>query len=150
MAPNSNCDTCRPTTDDSYLYGSKFRSIPRFKQRFSFIIPPVGHGAELAALDCLKVCDTTVLLVSANVDAAVDPNGSGSGELFDQWGHRVLNMALAQGIPTPIVTLMDLESIAPKKRTQVRANCQKYVARAFPDEKLVCMDTNAEALNQLR
>lgn len=118
-------------------------SIPRFKQRFSFIVPPVGHGAELAALDCLKVCDTTVLLISANVDIE-------GGDLFDRWGQRVLNMALAQGIPTPIVTLMDLESIAPKKRTQAKANCQKYVARAFPNEKLVCMDTNAEALNQLR
>lgn len=97
----------------------------------------------MAALDCLKVADTTVLLVSANVDVE-------NGELFDRWGQRVLNMALAQGIPTPIVTLMDLESIAPKKRTQMKSNCQKYVARAFPNEKLICMDTDAEALNQLR
>lgn len=115
--------------------------IPRFKQRFSFIIPPIGHGNELAALDCLKVCDTTVLLVSANTEEET---------LFDRWGQRIVNTALAQGIPTPIVTCMDLESIAPKKRTQTKAAIQKYIGNAFPGEKLTCLDTNADALNQLR
>lgn len=116
-------------------------SIPRFKQRFSFIVPPTGHGSELAALDCLKVCDTTLLLISANTD---------ENEFFDRWGQRVLNMALAQGIPTPIVTLMDMESIAAKKKNQVKASVQKYVARAFPNEKLSCLDTETDALNMLR
>lgn len=115
--------------------------MPRFKQRFSFIIPPVGHGNELAVLDCLKVCDTTILLVSANTD---------EDTVFDKWGQRILNMALAQGIPTPIVTLMDMESIAPKKKTQVKANIQKFITKAFPSERLICLDTEADALNNLR
>lgn len=116
-------------------------SIPRFKQRFSFIIPPIGRGKELAALDCLKVCDTTVLLVSANTE---------EDEIFDKWGQRVLNMAIAQGIPTPVVTLMDMESIAPKRKAQTKANIQKFITKAFPSEKLVCLDTDADALNHLR
>lgn len=115
--------------------------MPRFKQRFSFIIPPVGRGNELAALDCLKVCDTTILLVSANTDEE---------SVFDKWGQRFLNMALAQGIPTPIVTLMDMESIAPKKKTQVKANIQKFITKSFPTERLICLDTEADALNNLR
>lgn len=118
-----------------------FFSIPRFKQRFSFIVPPTGRGNELATLDCLKVCDTTVLLVSANTEEET---------LFDKWGQRIINTALAQGIPTPVVTLMDLESIAPKKRTQTKASIQKYISKAFPSEKLMCLDTNSDALNQLR
>jgi len=115
--------------------------IPRFKQRFSFILPPVGRGNELIALDCLKVCDTTLLLITAN---------SNEDEIFDKWGKRVLNMAIAQGIPTPILSLMDLESIAPKRKQQVKANIQKFVSKSFPKEKLMTLDTNADALNHFR
>lgn len=79
--------------------------------------------------------------MSANTD---------ENELFDRWGQRVLNMALAQGIPTPIITLMDMESIAAKKKNQVKAAAQKYVSRAFPNEKLSCLDTEGDALNVLR
>lgn len=82
-----------------------------------------------------------MLLVSANTD---------ENEIFDRWGQRILNMALAQGIPTPIVTLMDMESISPKKKNQVKASIQKYVSRAFPNEKISCLDTDADGLNQLR
>lgn len=118
-----------------------FRRLPRFKQRFSFILPPVGRGNELIALDCLKVCDTTMLLLSANLN---------EDEIFDKWGKRVLNMAIAQGIPTPILSLMDLESIAPKRKQQVKTNIQKFISKSFPNEKLMCLDTNGDALNHLR
>lgn len=82
-----------------------------------------------------------MLLMSAN---------SNEDEIFDKWGKRVLNMAIAQGIPTPILSLMDLESIAPKRKQQVKTNIQKIVSKSFPNEKLMCLDTNGDALNHLR
>ncbi|XP_063696965.1 pre-rRNA-processing protein TSR1 homolog [Culicoides brevitarsis] len=115
-------------------------TIPRLKQRFSFIVPPVGKLAELQVLDYLKVCDSTILLISANTD----------DELLDKWGNKILGMASAQGIPTPMVTLMDLESIAPKRRSQVKANIQKSVSKLFPNEKAMTLDSASDGLNLLR
>jgi len=84
--------------------GIVYINLPRFKQRFAFVTPPVGRGNELIALDYLKVCDTTLLLTTA---------AFGDDEIFDRWGQRIFNMMSAQGIPTPVVALMDLESINP-------------------------------------
>lgn len=75
---------------------------------------------------------------------------SNEEDVFDKWGKRLLNMAIAQGIPTPILSLMDLESIAPKRKQQVKTNIQKYISKSFPKEKLMCLDTNGDALNHLR
>lgn len=115
--------------------------MPRFKQRFAFIIPPTGHGNELAVLDYLKVCDTTLLLTSAI---------TGEDEVFDRWGQKIFNMISAQGIPSPIVALMDMESINPKKKQQLKANVQKFISKLLPEEKIMQLDTNAEGLNMLR
>lgn len=115
--------------------------IPRFKQRFSFLTPKCERGNELEILDCLKVSDTTLLLLSANCK---------SDDVIDKWGTRILNMALAQGLPTPIVTIMDLESINPKKRTSVRSDIQKLIQKSLPDERAMNFDTNSDALNLLR
>lgn len=115
--------------------------IPRFKQRFAFILPPTDDGSELIALDCLKVCDTTVFLVSANVD---------EDDIYGKWGKRFMNMASAQGVPTPIVTLMDLESIAPNRRGKTKASIQKFIQKTFPIEKLVSLDTNSDGFNLFR
>lgn len=104
-------------------------------------MPPVGKLAELQVLDYLKVCDSTILLISANTDTE---------ELLDKWGTKILGMATAQGIPTPMVTLMDLESIAPKRRSQVKANIQKSVSKLFPDEKAMTLDSSSDGLNLFR
>lgn len=117
-----------------------FYRIPRLKQRFSFIIPPIGKLAELHVLDYLKVCDSTILLISANTD----------DELLDRWGTKIMGMASAQGIPTPIVALMDLESIAPKRRSQVKSNIQKSVAKLFPNERVMTLDSVSDGLNLFR
>lgn len=109
------------------------------KQKFTFIKSVYGPGNELKNLDNLKVCDNTVFLVSASCE-----------DVFDKWGEKFLNLALSQGVPTPIVTLMDLESVAPKKRSQVKADIQKRVAKYFPDEKLMLLDKTSDGLNMLR
>lgn len=115
--------------------------IPRFKQCFSFVIPPIGRGNELAALDYLKVCDTTVMLVSA-----ISPED----EIFDRWGKRFINMMAAQGVPTPTFTMMDLQSLAPNRRTTTKAAILKFIQKQFPDEKLSVLDSEADGLNLFR
>lgn len=65
-----------------------FHSIPRFKQKFSLVIPPLDN--ELNILDTLKVSDTVVFLVSG---AAGIEFGA---ELIDEWGNNILLSAFAQ------------------------------------------------------
>lgn len=67
---------------------SVFYSIPRFKQKFSLVIPPLDN--ELNILDTLKVSDTVVFLVSG---AAGIEFGA---ELIDDWGNNILLSAFAQ------------------------------------------------------
>lgn len=123
---------------DTILMKNIFRSL-RLKQRFAFIKSPYGAGNELRGLDQLKVCDSTVFLMSASCE-----------DVIDKWGEKFLNMALTQGVPTPIVALMDLESIAPKRRTQVRADVQKRIGKYFGEEKLMLLDKTSDGLNMLR
>lgn len=104
-------------------------------------MPPTETGSELAALDCLKVCDTTVFLISANVE---------EDEIFGKWGKRFINMAVAQGVPTPTIALMDIESIAPNRRGKTKASIQKYIQKSFPVEKLIGLDTNSDGFNLFR
>ncbi|XP_058453529.1 pre-rRNA-processing protein TSR1 homolog [Malaya genurostris] len=120
--------------------GIRYMNVPRFRQRFSFICTHTGHGRELEILDLLKVCDSTILLISATE----------AEDVIDKAGAKILNMALCQGLPTPMVCLMDLESIAPKKRFQVKANVQKAIVTVLPDEKVMSLDTKTDGLNLLR
>ena len=134
-----NCDS--DAIVDKSLRGITYITIPRFKQRFSFIIPSIGHGSELQILDYLKVCDTTLLITSAAM---------GDEDIVDRWGHKIFNMISAQGIPTPIVALMDLESVNPKRKHAAKVAVQKFMSKLMPEEKIVQLDTNDEGLNVLR
>lgn len=113
---------------------------PRSKQRFSFIIPPFGKCNELQVLDCLKVCDSTIFLLSANTNDAY----------IDNFGKKILEMAIAQGIPMPIITLVGLETIALKKRASVKMNIQKSVSSLLPNERIMTLDSNSDGLNLFR
>ncbi|XP_055639550.1 pre-rRNA-processing protein TSR1 homolog isoform X1 [Toxorhynchites rutilus septentrionalis] len=119
----------------------RYVNVPRFRQRFSFLCPETGHGHEIDILDSLKVCDSTILLISAT---------EAEEDVIDKMGAKILNMAMCQGLPTPMVCLMDLESIAPKKRTQVKASVQKLISTVLPDEKIMTLDTTTDGLNLLR
>ncbi|XP_023307785.2 pre-rRNA-processing protein TSR1 homolog [Lucilia cuprina] len=134
-----NCD--EEAVVERTASGVTYINLPRFKQRFAFIIPPVGRGNELAVLDYLKVCDTTLMLTSAAM---------GEDEVFDKWGHRIYNMISAQTIPTPVVALMDLESLNPKRRSAAKAAAQKFISKLLPKEKIMQLDTNPEGLNVMR
>lgn len=71
------------TTKNEYFF-----SVPRFKQPFSFITPPLDN--ELGILDTLKICDTVVFLISA---AAGIEFGA---EEIDEWGTKLLSTSYAQ------------------------------------------------------
>lgn len=71
-------------------------------------------------------------------------------EIYGKWGKSFINMASAQGVPTPIISLMDLESIAPARRAKTKAVIQKFVQNAFPSEKIVPLDTNSDGFNIFR
>lgn len=107
-----------------------------FKQRFSFVCPEVEN--EFETLDALKVADSVLFLTSA-----VD-------EPIDEWGEKILASAIGQGMPSPTVAVMDIESLNPKKRTQEKQNVQKLISKWLPEEKIFQLDKNSDALNLLR
>ncbi|XP_018570304.1 pre-rRNA-processing protein TSR1 homolog [Anoplophora glabripennis] len=116
--------------------------MPRFKQRFSFITPQIEH--QLAVLDCLKVSDTVLFLISAAMgieDTTI---------LIDNWGNTILTSSLSQGLPTPVVAITDLESITPKKRHEHKQLIQKLVNKWLPEEKVMVLDKNVDGVNILR
>ncbi|CAK1552832.1 unnamed protein product [Leptosia nina] len=109
--------------------------LPNFKQRFSFIAPEIDN--DFGLLDALKVADTVLFVCSA-----LEP--------IDEWGEKALALAMAQGMPTPIVVAMDIEGIHPKKRTSEKQIVQKLVSKWLPDEKVMQLDKSSDGLNLLR
>lgn len=65
-----------------------YSSIPRFKQRFSFITPQIEN--QLAVLDSLKVSDTVLFLISAATGI------EDTKFLIDDWGNSILTSSLSQ------------------------------------------------------
>lgn len=61
--------------------------MPRFKQRFSFVVPPKDN--DLDVLDSLKICDTVLFLVSAVCGADDDSH-------IDNASQKLLTACLAQ------------------------------------------------------
>ncbi|KDR22360.1 pre-rRNA-processing protein TSR1 homolog [Zootermopsis nevadensis] len=112
-------------------------SIPRFKQRFSVMVPL--HGDLYSILDALKVADTVLFLVSACQQHGVDAVGE-----------KILTSSLAQGLPSTIVAVMDLDSLPPKKRHDGKQNLQKALSCWLPDEKIMTLSQSTDGLAILR
>nr|CAD7395269.1 unnamed protein product [Timema cristinae] len=112
-------------------------SVPRFKQRFTLVVP--APGDLFSSLDALKVADTVMFLVSAS-----------SGETIDDAGEKILTAIMAQGLPSTVVAVTDLESIPPKKRHTSKQQVQKDVLRWLPDEKIITLDKIGDGLTFLR
>lgn len=92
----------------------------------------------MSLLDSLKIADTALFVCSA------------LGDPVDEWGERVLALAMAQGMPTPVVVAMDIEGVNPKKRTSEKQNVQKLVSKWLPEEKIMQFDKSSDGLNLLR
>jgi pre-rRNA-processing protein TSR1 len=101
----------------------------------------MSPGNEFSILDCLKVCDSVLLVASAAFNET---------EIVDKLGQKIMNMASAQGVSLSIVTLMDLESVAPKKRAQIKTDFQKLINKVLPEDKVMNFESNDDGLNILR
>lgn len=119
-------------------------SIPKFKQRFSIIVPPVGN--VFATLDAAKIANTVLFATSAT-HAADDTIRE---EVIDTWGNEIITSCLAQGLPTTIVALTNLEKIPLKKRQDHKQRVMQIISKWLPEEKVFNLDTPIDSLNILR
>jgi len=110
--------------------------VPRFKQRFTFVIPKFDSLYDI--LDVAKVCDNVVFLMC--------PHTGMSG-----WGELVLSCVLAQSLPTdPIMVLGSTDEVPPAKMNEVKKLMVKALERKFPAEKIYTVDSESDALNLVR
>lgn len=88
--------------------------MPRFKQRYTIISPPIGildpKTELLAVLDLAKIATTVLFVVSA------ETKNSEEVETLDDWGENIIQSLMSQGMATPIVTVTDIEEIPLKVR----------------------------------
>lgn len=76
------------------------------KQRFSIIVPPVGN--VLATLDAAKVANTILFITSV----ACQTNGDTTErEIVDKWGKKIIVSCLAQGLPTTIFAVHNIQRL---------------------------------------
>lgn len=126
-------------------------SLPRFRQRFSLIVPTPGD--LYAALDACKVVDSVLFLLSPakdNNSLLSDKTSINEGALgFDQIGEELLSAIMAQGLPTPVFVLNDLEAVSLKKRNDFKKALQKQLERMIPLEKLHVVEKEGDALRLL-
>lgn len=116
---------------------------------------------EFAILDTLKVSDTVLFLISASGE--FDKNS----EVLDRWGLNILQACFGQvifnyfslsifklihfkGLPTPIVAITDLETVAHKKRNEYKQNIQKFINKWLPEEKVMTLDKSTDGINIIR
>uniref|UniRef100_A0A6M2DCU8 Pre-rRNA-processing protein TSR1 homolog n=1 Tax=Xenopsylla cheopis TaxID=163159 RepID=A0A6M2DCU8_XENCH len=114
-------------------------SSKRFKQRFSFVCPPVGHGLEFGVLDTLKVVDTVLFVTSTENILSID-----------DWGEGILSVAKAQGIPTSIVCCWNINSLKAKEKSELRQQINYVLNNYMPNEKVIDCGSMSDNLNILR
>ena len=110
--------------------------VPRFKQRFTLVCPPLHSLYEI--LDATKVCDAVIFLLCPHTGM------SARGEL-------VLSSVLAQSLPTePLLVLGNTDEIPAKKLTDVKRLLLKTLDRLLPAEKIHTVENAGDAVNLLR
>lgn len=129
-----SCDKTATATTSSQ--GIIHLSSSRYKQRYSFVVPPVND--LYAVLDSIKVSDTLMLLW---------PGDEEIGEASD----LLLSSILAQGLPVPVHVLSGLDDMAQKKKHVARQNVIREIELRFPGTvKLHSIEREQDALLVLR
>lgn len=132
----------------SFLF--EFR-LPRFRQHFSVIIPKPGD--LYAALDACKAANCVVFLMSPPSDTSslAGPKSSDNdGYLgIDQPGEELLAAVMAQGLPTPLFVLNDIENVPLKRRGDYKKALNKHLERIIPIEKLHVIEKENDTLRLL-
>jgi pre-rRNA-processing protein TSR1 len=127
-----------------------FFSVPRFRQNFSLIVPRPGD--LYAALDACKVVDNVVFVISppSDTDSCMSHSTSNEGPLgFDNSGEELLSAIMAQGLPSPIFVVNDIETISLKKRNDYKKLLMKQLDQMVPLEKLQVIENESDALRLL-
>ncbi|XP_046833169.1 pre-rRNA-processing protein TSR1 homolog [Vespa crabro] len=125
-------------------YGITHISIPRFKQRFSIIVPPIGN--IIATLDAAKVANTVLFVVSATNMA----DGTIREEILDAWGNEIIVSCLGQGLPTTIVAVTNVDKLPFKKCQDYKQHVIQTLSKWLPEEKVFHFDKPIDSLNILR
>ncbi|XP_050491834.1 pre-rRNA-processing protein TSR1 homolog isoform X1 [Bombus huntii] len=124
--------------------GTIHLSVPRFKQRFSIVVPPVGN--LFATLDIAKIATTVLFVASATNKSDNSPRS----EVLDDWGKEIIMPCVAQGLTTPLIVLTNVESLHIKKRQDFKSHVQSKLSKWLPEEKVLQLDTPTDAFNVLR
>ncbi|XP_033185375.1 tsr1 ribosome assembly factor [Bombus vancouverensis nearcticus] len=124
--------------------GTIHLSVPRFKQRFSIVVPPVGN--LFATLDIAKIATTVLFVASATNKSDNSPRS----EVLDDWGKEIIMPCVAQGLTTPLIALTNVESLHIKKRQDFKSHVQSKLSKWLPEEKVLQLDTPTDAFNVLR
>ncbi|XP_043796539.1 pre-rRNA-processing protein TSR1 homolog [Apis laboriosa] len=124
--------------------GTIHLSIPRFKQRFSFVVPPIGN--LFATLDIAKI-STTVLFVASVINQC---DNNPRIEVLDNWGKKIIMACIAQGLSTSVIALTNIENLHIKKRQDFKNHVQFEISKWLPEEKVFQLDTPTDAFNVLR
>ena len=115
------------------------------------IVPKPGD--LYAALDACKSADSVIFLISPasdNESFISDKTSSNEGALgFDAVGEQLLSAIMAQGLPSPIFLLNDIDIVPLKKCGDYKKMLQKQLDRMVPVEKLQVLETEGDALRLL-
>ncbi|XP_071960832.1 pre-rRNA-processing protein TSR1 homolog [Antedon mediterranea] len=109
-------------------------SIPRFKQRFTLLLPPPDLKS---ILDAAKASDSIVAVLSPD-------------EGWDAWGELCLTSLFAQGLPATTLLLQGMVDLSIKKKSESKKNLQKIIEKRFPKEKIYTLDSAQDAILLLR
>jgi len=123
------------TVDQCQTSGTMHVSIPRFKQRFCFIVPKYGNLYEL--LDAVKVADCVLCVPSVEMGV-------------DDYGSYCLSCISAQGMPATTFALHGLKDMHIKKQNETKKMISKFIESRFPNKKLHCLDTMQDGVLVLR
>ncbi|GAB6029910.1 ribosome bioproteinsis protein tsr1 [Chamberlinius hualienensis] len=109
--------------------GTLHISVPRFKQRYSFVIPKQGHLGSI--MDAVKVADTVMLIHSIE-------------EGYEE--ESIVTALFAQGLPTTVHVFLGQD---PKRHDKMKL-VKERLEKKFPKEKLMPLSTPQEAILVLR
>lgn len=89
------------------------------KQRFSIIVPSIGN--VLATLDAAKVANTILFITSV----ACRTNGDTEREIMDNWGKEIIVSCLAQGLPTTVFAVHNIQRLHIKVSNKMFVSSRK-------------------------
>ncbi|XP_078043045.1 tsr1 ribosome assembly factor [Augochlora pura] len=120
--------------------GTVHISLPRFKQRFSIIVPRATN--VFASMDAITAATHVLFVMSAQK--------SPTGRIIEEWGEQMLTSCISYGLTTSVVALTNFEDLPIKKRQDYKNRVQAAIQKWLPQEKIFQLDKTVDALNILK